>query len=82
MNVLAEPGGAVDAAVALAERICANAPLPVQACLRAVNGLAGAEDEAAWSATAEASQSLAGTDDLHEGLRAFFEKRPPAWQGR
>src|SRR5262245_12460081 len=39
VNVLAEPGAAVDAAVALAERLCQNAPLSVQACLGAVNAL-------------------------------------------
>jgi enoyl-CoA hydratase len=82
VNRITEPGRAVDGAVELAERICANAPLSVQACLHAINALAARDDGDGWAATQEASQSLRGTHDLHEGLRAFAEKRPPEWTGR
>ena len=37
VNVLCEEGRAVDEAVALAERICANGPVAVRATLRAIN---------------------------------------------
>jgi enoyl-CoA hydratase len=79
VNVLTEPGHAVDGAIALAERICANAPLSVQACLQAVNGLTAIHDREGWAATDQASQSIRGTHDIQEGVRAFLEKRAPEW---
>jgi enoyl-CoA hydratase len=82
VNVLTEPGEAVTRALELANRICASSPLSVQACLAAVNGLVGSDDEAGWAATSEALGSLQGTADSGEGIRAFFEKRPPVWTGR
>jgi enoyl-CoA hydratase/carnithine racemase len=66
----------------LAERICQNAPLSVQACLSAVNGLARARDDEGREATRQAAQRLPGTHDMEEGIRAFLEKRRPKWTGR
>lgn len=82
VNVVTDPGEALEAAVALAERICQNAPLSVQACLAAVNGLARAGDGEGWEATRQAAQQLVGTRDMDEGIRAFLEKRRPTWTGR
>ena len=82
VNVVTEPGEALESAVALAERICQNAPLSVQACLAAVNGLARAGDREGWEATHQAAQHLVGTQDMDEGIRAFLEKRRPTWTGR
>lgn len=79
VNLVTEPGGAVDAAVALAEQICANGPIAVRACLRAIDEIVAADDTAGWEATARAQAKLAGTNDMTEGLTAFFEKRPPNW---
>jgi enoyl-CoA hydratase len=82
VNVVTEPGGALAGALDLAKRIAANAPVAVQACLAAVNGLARASDKGGWEATAHASAAITGSDDVTEGLAAFFGKRPPAWTGR
>ncbi len=82
VNVVTEPGEALDGALALAERIAVNAPLSVQACLAAINGLARADDEAGWDATTQATAAIAGTGDVKEGMTAFFEKRAPEWKGR
>ena len=71
---------AVEGAAALLDRVLANGPLAVRNALLAVDaGLSGLED----GLLAEASlfSSLAGTDDMREGLGAFLEKRPPHFRG-
>lgn len=82
VNVLAEPGAARDAAVALAQRICTNAPLSVQACLAALNARLETETETGWVATDRAKSAIFGTEDAAEGVRSFLEKRPPHWRSR
>ncbi len=82
VNHLAEPGQAMAKAQTLARQIAGNAPLSVQACLGAMNGLLAMADAGGWQATEEALARIRGSDDLQEGIRAFFEKRPPVWSGR
>jgi enoyl-CoA hydratase len=82
VNVLTESGEALDGALALAERICANAPLSVQACLAAVNGQLAADDDVGWQHTEAAMAAIAGAEDTAEGVRSFLEKRRPVWQAR
>jgi enoyl-CoA hydratase len=82
VNVLTEPGRAVDGAIALAQRVARNAPLSVQACLAAINAQLAPEVEAGWLATDVAKQTVFGTEDAAEGVRSFLEKRPPEWQAR
>jgi enoyl-CoA hydratase len=82
VNQLVEPGQALDAALALAERICANAPIAVRESRRALLDGMLADDDDAWRFTNEAMARVVRTEDFAEGPRAFIEKRAPEWKGR
>jgi enoyl-CoA hydratase/carnithine racemase len=82
VNVLCEPGRAVDEALRLAERICANGPVAVRETLRVINESIEAGDALAWKLSSEAAEVIAKAEDTREGVAAFFEKRPPQWKGR
>jgi enoyl-CoA hydratase len=82
VNELCEPGQARVSAIALAERVNANAPMAVRLSRRVVLGSLGHGDDEGWRLTQEAFRELAKTEDFREGPRAFVEKRPPAWTGR
>lgn len=79
VNELVEPGEAEAAAIALAEQVCANAPVAVAASLRALEQVVAEPDARGWAATDEASAAIAGTADRQEGIAAFLDKRPPVW---
>ena len=81
VNELCEPGRALDTALALAAQITANSPVSVQQSLQAIDALASADDAEGWALTAQAKQVINDSQDAKEGVAAFFEKRPPVWQG-
>jgi crotonobetainyl-CoA hydratase len=75
----------LEAAVELAERICANAPLAVQASKRIANGISDGQilaERADWERSEREGRALMATADAAEGPRAFAQKRAPHWEGR
>jgi enoyl-CoA hydratase/carnithine racemase len=82
VNRVVDHGAALEAAVALAELVCTNSPVSVRATLQAVDRIVAGDDEAGWQATEDAKAMIAGSEDLQEGIAAFFERRPPIWKGR
>jgi len=75
----------VDAALELAGKITANAPLAVQASKRVANGMTDGRVPAEagfWELSRSEAQALRRTADAAEGPRAFAEKRTPKWEAR
>ena len=79
---LADPGEAVATALALAERIAANAPLAVAVSKRLIRELAALSEQDAWKAQEPDEDQIFASDDALEGSLAFAEKRPPSWSGK
>jgi enoyl-CoA hydratase len=82
VNELVEPGRALEAALRLAGKIVANAPVAVWESRKIMQNAFTSDDEALWQQTADSFSRVARTDDFSEGPRAFIEKRPPKWKGR
>ena len=81
VNRLVEPGEALTAAVALAEQICANAPVAVRESRKIVLEATNAPDDVGWRMSAAGMGAAMSSADFTEGLTAFIEKRPPVWTG-
>lgn len=81
VSVLAEPGGALDAALALAGKITANGPLAVAATKRIVVESRYWGPEEQWTEQLRILAPVFMSKDAREGAVAFAEKRAPNWTG-
>jgi len=71
----------LDEAVALAERIAANAPLSIAASKQMIRSSAGRTEEEGWAEQGPLAGKIFSSKDSIEGSVAFAEKRTPNWSG-
>jgi len=82
VNRVAAEGKLAEEALALAAQVASNAPVAVAAAKHAISeGLALPIDEA-LALELRHYEKVLGTEDRLEGLRAFAEKRAPAFRGK
>ncbi|MCT7658878.1 crotonase/enoyl-CoA hydratase family protein [Mycobacterium deserti] len=81
VNALAEPGQALDTAIALAEKITANGPLAVAATKRIIVESRNWSPDQMWAEQTKILMPVFASNDAKEGAIAFAEKRPPKWTG-
>jgi enoyl-CoA hydratase len=75
VNELTDPGKALETAVAIAERIAANAPESVRQSKRVIDESAGLAEDAAWELTQEAYAAVKASPEFREGARSFLARR-------
>jgi enoyl-CoA hydratase len=82
LSELTEQGGALEAAIALAERVAQNAPLAVAASKSLIRAAAqGIEEDKLWEMQIPLQKKVFSSNDAKEGPKAFAEKREPNWTG-
>lgn len=82
VNQVSAPGGSLEAALELAQRVARNAPLAVEATKRLMHRAQSHDDSwdpAFWQRNDDELSTLLHTADAVEGARAFTERRDPRW---
>ena len=82
VNKVVAPESLLDEALALAERIAANAPLAVRYSKSVMKRAAEVPESEGWAINTEAVGIVFSSADAMEGPVAFAEKRAPNWQGK
>ncbi len=72
----------MDETLAIARRICANAPVAVRQAKRAMDVGYSVDIKTGLAVEIEAYNRTIPTEDRHEGILAFNEKRKPVFKGR
>ena len=82
LNRLVPAGEALDAALALAAQVAANAPLGVTASTEVARSALEWDAGTAAARQDELVRAVLASEDAREGAAAFAAKREPRWQGR
>lgn len=82
VNTVCPRAELMDAVMATAQRIADNAPLSVRQIKRAIDLGIGVDRVTGLGIEIEAYNRLVPTEDRHEGVLAFNEKRKPDFKGR
>jgi enoyl-CoA hydratase len=81
VNRLTPTGGALDAALGLADKITANGPLAVRVSKQVIVESVDWSTAEMWQRQWKLIQPVLTSADALEGATAFAEKRPPVWRG-
>lgn len=82
VNRVVEAGSALEGARALARVVASRGPVSNRLAKTLVDAAQDEPLDAALSRSTVAQQAIFDSNDLHEGVAAFFAKRPPAFEGR
>ncbi|KEZ21043.1 Enoyl-hydratase isomerase [Sphingobium yanoikuyae] len=82
VNDVVDDGGALSAALELAARIAARAPLAMQQGKALVRASLETTQAAHLLLERQGFSALFGSADKREGIASFFEKRSPIWSGK
>jgi enoyl-CoA hydratase len=82
VNQVVPAGEARAAADAIANEIAERGPLAVREAKRLIDAALDLDLDAGLAAELDASERIFDTEDMLEGARAFFGKRPPEYRGR
>jgi len=82
VNHVHEPAELLAAAEAMARKIMANAPLAVQYVMEAIERGVETPQEEGLFLEATLFGLSCSTEDMHEGTKAFLEKRPAEFKGK
>lgn len=71
----------LDRAIEIAERIAGNAPIPVRLVKRILRRTFAMDIESALEGETDGVMECMKSADFQEGIRSFFERRPPRYRG-
>ena len=82
VNKVCAPEKLMEEALATAQTICDNAPISVRQAKRSMHFGVQMDVRSALFFEVDAYNRMVGTEDRHEGVRAFNEKRKPKFKGK